>query len=260
MTNDLAEVTLSHGSHAERDDGMCLLELVAYLAAEEHTDRPRCVSRILGHAGRELNDTLPLDIRQQLKPLAEEMIGTADDGAEAARMWLALDWIVRTWLPAWLELVPELAADARKLRELPALAGQKSGRSIGRARKIAEEAATRADGLWLDTVLHGPGIGKFDAAEAVEASLSETGAFAENVCLRLTSAHLADTAMVTASYAARTAVRDAVEASPDMAPAAVAAGVIGPVVGRLRTSALDLFTRMVRAKAAEAATETEEAA
>jgi hypothetical protein len=40
--------TLSHGSHDRREDGMCLMEAVAFLAGERHSDRgatqrPPCV-------------------------------------------------------------------------------------------------------------------------------------------------------------------------------------------------------------------------
>jgi hypothetical protein len=39
--------TLSHGSHDRREDGMCLMEAVAFLAGERHSDRPVCACPVL---------------------------------------------------------------------------------------------------------------------------------------------------------------------------------------------------------------------
>ena len=35
-------------NHKAREDGMCALEAVAWLAGEPHTDHPKCVSQVIG--------------------------------------------------------------------------------------------------------------------------------------------------------------------------------------------------------------------
>lgn len=51
-------VTLDKGAHDDPDDGLCLLEAVAYVTNEPHSDHPKCVSIVLGEFGRQLNDVL----------------------------------------------------------------------------------------------------------------------------------------------------------------------------------------------------------
>lgn len=64
---------LAHGKHRNRDDGVCLLEAVAWYAGEEHTDHPKCVSPYLGELGRALNDRLAPEDRQRLKAYIFDM-------------------------------------------------------------------------------------------------------------------------------------------------------------------------------------------
>src|SRR5690348_1884729 len=94
---NLDTLTLTAGKHSTRDQGVCLFEAVAWLAGQPHTDHPPCVSPVLGAYGRPLNDVLPDDTRQQLKPYIRPMLGTAGDGKDERRSYLALDWLVRTW-------------------------------------------------------------------------------------------------------------------------------------------------------------------
>lgn len=51
------------------------------------------------------------------RPLIPDLIGTREDGHDQTRSLLALDWIVRTWLPTWLQLA-HLDDEARALRDL----------------------------------------------------------------------------------------------------------------------------------------------
>lgn len=47
---------LSHGNHKTKEAGVCLLEAVAYLNGEKHTDSPNCACPVLTDYGRRLND------------------------------------------------------------------------------------------------------------------------------------------------------------------------------------------------------------
>jgi hypothetical protein len=99
----VANIELEKGGHTTRDEGMCLMEAVAYLVGEKHSDHPKCVDTVLGAYGRALNDTLPKDRRQELLALIPSLPGTANEGKELARSRMAHRWLYRRWLPTALD-------------------------------------------------------------------------------------------------------------------------------------------------------------
>ena len=118
---DLASVRLAAGGHKSPDQGMCVMEMTSILAGEDWGDHPACVSPIIAAFLRKWNDDLNDDDRQALKPYARLVIGTntgiADD---SRRAWMLTDWMVRTYLPAWLRLA-KLDEQARAVESLPEL-------------------------------------------------------------------------------------------------------------------------------------------
>jgi hypothetical protein len=65
----------------------------------------------------------------------------AGPDVERARALVALDWLIREYLPAWLDLVPALAGQAEALRSLPAVADMATAKAAGvTVRTIREEA------------------------------------------------------------------------------------------------------------------------
>lgn len=105
--NRLAEITsLAVGSHASPADGLCLMEAVAYVAGEPHSEHPECACPVISIFLRVWNDALPDNMRSQLLiPLIPEIIGTkASLEVELRRKMMALDWAVRSHLPPWLWL------------------------------------------------------------------------------------------------------------------------------------------------------------
>lgn len=142
VTFDLDTLHLASGSHDRREDGVCLLEAVAWFAGRGHTDSPPCVSPVLTAYGQRLNDVLPDERRQALKVYIPRLIGTAGDGLDEARGLLALDWLIRVYTPAWLRLVPALVPDA------DALAGARPIDSLDAAAAVGDlvrEAAAHSD-------------------------------------------------------------------------------------------------------------------
>ncbi|MBT2587921.1 hypothetical protein J7I86_19110, partial [Arthrobacter sp. ISL-95] len=114
----LPEITLDKGSHyGGFESGHCAMEVVAWLAGEGHTDAPQCASKVLRAMTIGLNDAWDQEKRQQLVPLLPSMIGTSDDGQDERRSYLALDWLIRTYTPAWLELAGH-TSEAQALRDL----------------------------------------------------------------------------------------------------------------------------------------------
>ena len=96
-TEELETITLKSGSHATREEGVCAMEAVAWLAGEPHSDAPECASPVIAAFLRSWNDNLPTDEDRQrlLRPLLPLVIGTrADNATELWRPYMALDWLV----------------------------------------------------------------------------------------------------------------------------------------------------------------------
>lgn len=82
---DPSRIVLSPGAHASREEGMCAMEMVAWLAGVPHTDRPWCTSEVIAAYVRHVNDHAPDDIRHQLIPRLPRLIGTNDPGVDLQR-------------------------------------------------------------------------------------------------------------------------------------------------------------------------------
>ena len=78
-------VELVSGSIGNPGEGrMCLMSLVAFLAGEAHSDAPRCASPLIQTFAVLVNDHMPREARQRLKPFAPRIIGT-NDGFDRVR-------------------------------------------------------------------------------------------------------------------------------------------------------------------------------
>jgi hypothetical protein len=70
--------TLSHGKHRDPAQGACIMEMVAFLAGEEHTDHPQCVHEELISLGISTNDFVSNDNRNRLALLIPIFMNTRD--------------------------------------------------------------------------------------------------------------------------------------------------------------------------------------
>src|SRR5215218_10011360 len=70
-------VRLARGRHASRHAGVCVMELASMLAHEPFSDRARSVSPTIGAFLRTYNDGVDDVRRQDLYPVAAEVVGTA---------------------------------------------------------------------------------------------------------------------------------------------------------------------------------------
>ncbi len=214
---DIDTVTLARGAHGDsKSPGeWCVMEAAAYFAHEPWSDHPKCVSPVIGAFLRRWNDDLDDEGRQKLVPYIAKVVGTNTGQADDERRgWMVTDWMVRTYLPAWLRLA-KLEDQAAAVEALPELVDpatwQGMETTIGRVRKDAAAAWDAAGDAAWDAA--------WDAARdaARDAAWAAAGAAAWD--------------------AARAAARDA---------AGDAAGdALRPTAEGLQTSALDLLDRMV---------------
>jgi hypothetical protein len=230
-------LTLKRGSHHSRESGVCVMEAVAWLAGRSHTDAPECVSAPIAAGLRAWNDGLPSDEERNrlLLPIAPLSLGTAaDDAIEQRRSLMALDWLIRTWLPTWLDLVPALAVHANAVRALPEMTDANAaaaGIVVRAARAAARDAA--GHGAWAaawDAAWDAAGHGAWDAAWDAAGAAAGAAAWAA----------AGDAAGAAAGNAARAAARDAAGAA--------AAEHLRPTVLKLQESAQALFLRMCELK------------
>ncbi len=225
----LPTLHIDGGGHDDFDEGHCSMELVAWMAGEGWTDAPKCASPVLREYVISLNDQWSSEQRQKLAPYLPRMVGTGDDGRDEIRSYLALDWLIRSYTPAWLDLAG-LTAEAQELRDLrrivdlaDAHAAQPAVRAI-RDKVVAAWVAAR------DAARVAAGDAAWDAAgDAARDAAWDAAGDAARVA-----------AGVAAGVAAWVAARDA---------ARVAAGdALRPTVDSLQESALELLDRMIDAE------------
>lgn len=126
-TPDLADITLETLPHSRRGLRLTFLELVSWLAHEPHSDAPTSVSPVLATYARWFASALDHQRRQTLKERARKLIGTNGPPVparstrrpgplgpdDAARAWLAVDWLIRVQAASWLRLAGLTEAAAR---------------------------------------------------------------------------------------------------------------------------------------------------
>jgi hypothetical protein len=234
MTTDLTAITLAKGNHQGNCENpeRCLFEWYNWLTRQQHTDScPPGVSPVLHVYGMRLNDCLPDDRRQELRCFlpngADRLAGTAGDGKDETRSLIALDWLIRTYLPAWLDLarLDDAAAAVRALSRIDGMdAAQLAGPVVRAAWDAAGDAAGAAAG-------DAAGDAAWDAAgdAAGDAAWAAAG----------------DAAWAAAWDAARAAARDAARAAARDAARAAARDVLAPVVAGLQASAIALYDVLI---------------
>lgn len=153
MHADLAEkldqiTALQKGSHGSPDAGMCVLEAAAYVGGQPFSDHPPCVSPVIGAFLRNWNDNLPCDADRTrlLKPLIPVILDTAANSAiEERRSYMALDWMIRTYLPTWLRVAKLDDAAARVEALAPIIDYATAGAAAPLVREAKDKvAAARA--------------------------------------------------------------------------------------------------------------------
>jgi hypothetical protein len=248
MTQDY---TLTYGTHASPDEGRCAMEWVSHLAGEPHSDAPRCVSPVLRALCISLNDGLADRPRQRLRPYLTRTIGTAGDGLDEARAWLAMDWLVRTYTPAWLR-VAGLADAAQRLADRAPIIDDRSldgalG-ALGQARREARRARVET---FAGGGMAGRAAGIAGGRNGREAAWACAGAAAWAAARVALGEQAGDRARAIARAAAGDAAAVAVRRVRDDTVCGPATALdarrtaLRPTLEALADSALDLLQRML---------------
>jgi len=146
MQIDLNEIHPKKGAHGTCTQGVCAMEMVAYMAGEPHSDHPTCACPVIAAFAFGWSAQLDAADRDRiLKPLLQTLIGTAHGPAtEERRVWLIIDWLVREWTPAWLELSTGLTEHGATLRALPVITDLTAFKAAILPLNAASEAAYAA--------------------------------------------------------------------------------------------------------------------
>ncbi len=237
----LDHIRLARGAHQTPEQGTCLLEAVAYVAGEPHSDHPECVCPVLAAFGRAWNDALDDDSRNRiLAPFVCRLVGTRSTAeVQDARAFMAADWAVRTFTPAWLRRAG-LDADAVELEQLPELTSTELCRA---AMPIISKARASAAAAW-DAAGAAARAAAGDAAWA--AAWDAARAAARDAAWAAARAAAGDAAWDAAWAAAWDAAWAAAGAAAWAAAGDAAGAALADTVTELQASAADLFDRMIR--------------
>jgi len=125
----------------------------SWLACKRFSSAPACVCPVIAEFVRSWNDSISHeDLRKRLVKDVVPMAFNTNDGKGAKRSDMAYESLVREFVPAFLDLVPESKAHADKLREsdlADALSISLSGDTAVRASKMAAESAAGMPAAWL---------------------------------------------------------------------------------------------------------------
>jgi hypothetical protein len=262
MRLDIDKVTLAGGNHGSADAGMCIMEAVAYIAHEQHSDHPQCVSPVIAAFLRSWNDAMTDEDRQQLKPLIPVVMDTVSTRAdESRRAWLCFDWLVRVHTTAWLRLAG-LTDQAARLEHLPELCAGMDVPSIQSVIKVVQAARDAARAAAGAAARDAAGAAARAAAGAAaraaagaaardaarDAARAAAGAAARDAAWAAAGAAARDAAWAAARAAAWAAAGAAAWAAAWAAARAAAGAAAGaglrPTIVVLQASAMELVERM----------------
>jgi hypothetical protein len=233
---------------------MCAMEAVAFVAGEAHTDTPACACPVIAAFMRRWNDGLPDDARRDLylKRFIPRLVGSLGPLVVAERRsYLALDWLIRVYTPAWLDLVEATKPYASALRALGEIVDMASAEAAGPVVRAAGAAAraAAAEAAW-DAAAEAAWDAAWAAAWAAAGDAAGTAARAAAWADAADAAAEAawDAAWAVAWAAAGAAAADAAGAAAGADAAwAAARAALHPTVETLQASALDLLERMIAA-------------
>lgn len=141
-------LTLYSGGHRPDEDRMCVMEAVAWVAGEQHSDTPSCTNPVVANFARTLNDRISDDALRTrlLTPLIPDLLGHPASNPEIDRIlaFKCADYAVRQVAPRALESA-NLPDEAAKLRALTPVTDQTSADAAYAAADAAAYATARKE-------------------------------------------------------------------------------------------------------------------
>lgn len=122
-------LALARGKHDSLDDGLCVMECVAYVAGESHSDAPACACPVVAALARAINDVTDDEGRdilaRRILQIARSQNGTELTNARLNRL---VDQLTRVYLPGVLRSaqLPEMATGLAALAPLDTRAAQEN--------------------------------------------------------------------------------------------------------------------------------------
>lgn len=143
--NELRTFTFGKGSHLSREQGLCVMEAVAMLAGEAHSDSPACADPAISKLAIWVNDSCDDKLRNELlRDLPWRIVGTkATAEIEQQRAYMAADWALRFVCPIILRRAG-LKDHATTLESLGSVVDQESATAAYAAANAAYAAAYAA--------------------------------------------------------------------------------------------------------------------
>ena len=250
----LDTITLEAGSHESLEQGMCFIEFADWLAGGKGRDNAPTVSPVIRAYGIALNDAWDAEQRQKLRPYGPRVVGTAGDGQDEARSYLALDWLVRTHTPAWLDLAG-LTTEAQALRDLRRIVDRVTTEAATLPINDAKTNVTAADSAAYSAARSAADSAAYSAADSAAGSAAYSAArSAAGSAARSAARSAADWAAYSAAgwaarsaagWAAYWAARSAAGWAAGWAARSAAYLALKPTVTILQASALDLLDRLI---------------
>jgi hypothetical protein len=148
----LDSVTLQRGNGKAGGTELCVENLACAMRGLPHSDHPACVDEGIIAFSIRLNDAnwVTGEMRQGLKPFALRQLGTADDGFQQQRAFLAADYAVRKFAPIALRArgFVDLAGRLESLPEIVDSATAETARKEAYDAHGAAADAAAATELW----------------------------------------------------------------------------------------------------------------
>ena len=154
-------IEIKNGAHGDRSNGLCVMEVVAWVAGLPHSDAPECACPVASAYARRLNDARWSSNEARTKamrPLVIKLLGSkASPQTQAKRYWFLTDRAARLFAPLALEhgaarlealkrfeAAKTLREYAAKLRAMPELHDRESAASARELLQAARRAAAAA--------------------------------------------------------------------------------------------------------------------
>lgn len=112
-TELLSRVNLTYGKHPSLSKGACVMECVAYVAGEAHTDHPACACPVITKVAIYVNDECK-QLREQGLNLRILRLAGSNKSREVSmrRAYYLVDYAVRTVMPRRIQHFAPALADA----------------------------------------------------------------------------------------------------------------------------------------------------